>query len=275
MKKVIGSGLNVLSWFNLSKSVELAFTLFSTPRKGKIEGEFPLFLDKADKGSMLVKGQRVQYYQWNIDDVDKPLIMLIHGWESNSNRWEEVVKYLSYDQYRFIAFDAFGLGKSQGKRFKVPDFSDLIDVMLAKFSPDYVIAHSLGAFASLACLSVKSYPFIQRLVLLGGPDSFQDILLKYSKMMGYNKSITNGILDYAQGLLTMPLANYSSVCFLNGVTIPLIVIHDQSDCAVLVSECRAFHKKVIEMNNKVIFTDQLGHSLQSDEVYEYIKEFIK
>jgi hypothetical protein len=43
MKKVIGFAINVLSLFSMRKAVDIAYLLFSTPRKGNLKEKYLSF----------------------------------------------------------------------------------------------------------------------------------------------------------------------------------------------------------------------------------------
>ncbi|WP_026038727.1 alpha/beta hydrolase [Myroides injenensis] len=273
MKKIIGCLLNIFSKFNKRKSVFIAFDLFCKPRAGKLHGDLPQILKESDINRFDYKDSFIQYYLWNKDLENKPLILLIHGWESNAARWEPLIRYLGKN-YRIIGFDARGLGASPGRRFNVPEFSELIGTVISKFQPTIIVSHSLGSFALLAQLAKEQYKFISKVVLTGCLDKFGDVLLNYSKMMGYNKKLEDGILRYAESLINMPIDSYASHLFIKSAKAEFLLIHDKRDEIVLLEECEIFHKVFKESNHTIVYTDLYGHSLQGVEVYQTIGNFI-
>lgn len=273
MKKIIGCLLNIFSKFYFKKSVFIAFDLFCKPRAGKLHGDLPQILMESEINRFDYKDSFIQYYWWNKDLKNKPIVLLIHGWESNAARWEPLIRYLGQN-YRILGFDAKGLGASPGRRFNVPEFSELIGTVISKFRPTLIVSHSLGSFALLAQLAKVHYEFISKVVLTGCLDKFGDVLLNYSKMMGYNKELENGILRYAENLIDMPIDNYASRLFIKSVNARFLLIHDKRDEIVLLEECETFHRVFKDLDHTIVYTDVYGHSLQGAEVYQTIGNFI-
>ncbi|MTG98687.1 MULTISPECIES: alpha/beta hydrolase [Myroides] len=276
MKKCIGACLNLLSYFSLPKAVSIAFKLFSTPRKGRLKArELSDFLSQAEQYAISIDGQQIHCYKWNAHLVSKPLVLLIHGWESNSNRWEQLVAFLGRENYRFVAFDAFGMGLSSGKVFNVPAYSNLIRQMLLHFEPSRVVSHSLGSFALLSSLAGHYYSFLEKVVLLGCPNRFKDVLVNYGDMMSYNSKLRNGIYDYAQTLIDVPLDDYAAEYYIEKFNLPVLLIHDRLDDVVVLEECHLFHERIKVANSHLVLTEGYGHSLQDAKVYQAIEDFIQ
>src|SRR5690606_40658400 len=89
-----------------------SYTLFSVPRDGVLK-TIPTFLGSSDMKKLQYKNLDIQTYEWF---GSKETILLIHGWESNANRWQGVIQYLKKRNYRIIALDAPGQGLSDGDR---------------------------------------------------------------------------------------------------------------------------------------------------------------
>lgn len=247
--------------------------LFSTPRKGKLNPrDLPVFLQQADLDFFIYQGEKVYTYQWNKLENERPLILLIHGWESNSARWQELQVYFG-DQYRCIALDAPSLGLSYGKNLSVKNYQEVIDLAIDTYKPKYVVGHSLGAFAFFQQLSEKSYPSIEKVVLLCTFDRFEVILSHYFALLGYSKNLRDAYLKYIEQLIQKPLNTYCSAYAIQFVSIPILCIHDQFDPQVSYQEATAFHQALQHKNNQLVSTANLGHSLQDKTVFSTIQAF--
>ncbi len=275
MEKVVGTLVNVLSLISVNKAVYWVHKLFSTPRKGKFKPAYlPEFLRQAKVETLVYQGEQVYTYQWHTQAIDKPLILLIHGWESNSARWEALHTYLG-DAFRLVAFDAPSLGQSKGKNLSVKNYQEVIDLVIQHFQPQGIVAHSLGAFTAFQQLSVTSYPSVQKAVILGSFDRFEEILAQYFLLLGYNRRLRQAYRHYIETLLGQPLANYCSTQATTTMPIPILCIHDIHDAQVSFQEAIGFHQALQAKNNPVVTTIDLGHSLQDPLVFETIRTFLR
>lgn len=274
MEKVVGTLVNVLSLISVNKAVYWVHKLFSTPRKGKLQpAHLPKFLQQATGEMFTYQGEAVYTYQWNAQALDKPLILLIHGWESNSARWEALQTYMG-DAFRLVAFDAPSLGQSKGKNLSVKNYQEVIDLAIEHFQPQGIVAHSLGAFTAFQQLSVKSYPAVQKAVILGSFDRFEVILSNYFNLLGYTHRLRQVYQQYIETLLGQPLVNYCSTHATKTVAIPILCMHDIHDAQVSFQEAEGFHQALQAKNNLVVTTTDLGHSLQDALVFETIRTFL-
>ncbi len=275
MERAAGLFVNLISFFSINKALFFVHKFFTTPRKGKLKSTaLPLFLQKATSDFFEYRGEKVFVYHWNYKEVSKPLILLIHGWESNSSRWEQMQSYLGHD-FRYIAFDAPSLGQSKGKDLNVKNYQEVIDLSIRQFQPHFVIGHSLGAFSLFQQLSCQKYSSVQKVVILGSFDCFEVVVNQYFKLLGYNKRIVNSYQGYLEQLIGKPLSFYSCSTALQKVDVPVLCVHDINDSQVFYDKTISFHQALKEKNSKVITTRDLGHSLQHSSVFKAIEEFFK
>lgn len=275
MEKGVGILVNLMSFFALNKAVYWVHKFFATPRNGKLNKQhLPLFLQKATPSFFIYKNEKVYTYQWNSQALDKPLLLLIHGWESNSARWEALQTYLGSD-FRYVAFDAPSLGQSYGRNLSVKNYQEVIDLAIEKFQPQGVIGHSLGAFTLFQQLSEQIYPSVEKVVIMGVFDRFEIILSHYFKLLGYNKRLIKAYRYHIEQWIGKPLAVYCSSKALETVDIPVLCIHDIQDPQVFYQETVHFHQALQAKNNRVVSTTGLGHSLQDEGVFETIQAFFK
>src|SRR6476659_4846680 len=92
LTKSLGLYINVLGALSLQKALKLAYALFTEPRKGRLfTNQLPKVLQETQTKTYKHKDQQFQTYTWKGNDT---VILLIHGWESNSSRWENLLPYL-------------------------------------------------------------------------------------------------------------------------------------------------------------------------------------
>ncbi len=275
MKKIIRAVINCVNLLFPQKATFWAHQLFATPRKGQLKSvELPLFLKKAKTIELQYKGKKVFCYEWNNNPQSNlPVLLLIHGWESNSARWEELVTHLG-NHYCFIAFDAPSLGQSPGGNLSVKDYQNCINKILLHFRPTYIVAHSLGAFALYQQLALTNYAFVQKVVLLGCLDRFEIIVHQYFKMLGYSSKVCRQYQNYLSNLFEMPLSKYTSSEASAKVQNAILCIHDTDDEVIAYTDVKVFHQLLKQQQNQVVVTTSIGHRLQNPIVFKAIEEFL-
>ena len=274
MKRIVGKLIDVLYFVDKRRAVNLAYTLFSSPRKGKFTREVPSFLREAEDERFVFLGEEIQCYSWNLLAIDKPLVLLVHGWESNASRWEALQEYFSND-FRIVSFDAFALGQSSGKQLAVPDFSSLIGCLIDRYKPSSVVAHSLGAFCLLNYLAFHQVTFIKNIVLLGCLGRFSTILDYYYAMLGYSEVLQKAISRDLELKTKRTIESFSSKQYIELIEAKVLVVHDGGDHIIPLVSCKAFHQSVLMQGGQVVITEGLGHSTQGIAVYDVIKSFLE
>ena len=71
----------------------------------------------------------------------------MHGWESNSGRWKNIIQRLQQEQYNIVALDAPAHGASGSSSFNAILYSKFITVVSKNFKPNFFIGHSVGGMA--------------------------------------------------------------------------------------------------------------------------------
>jgi predicted alpha/beta hydrolase family esterase len=269
LTKSIGIYINFLSYVNPKKSFDLAYRLFSEPRKGRITPErFPKTLQKAEQETHSHNEHIFQTYIWKGND---DVILLVHGWESNASRWKKFLPFLKSTGKTIIAIDAPAHGLTSGKEFNVPVYAELINEVVQKYNPKVAIGHSIGGNA-IAYFQAHYKHNFEKIVLLGAPSDFKVILNNYIKMLSLNKRTHTAFKDFVKTRFNNPIDYFSAAKFLENNSVRGIIAHDTDDAIVLFDE----GKKIANSWKSASFieTSGLGHSMHNDELYTTITEFI-
>jgi hypothetical protein len=268
--KSVGLYINLLSFLVPEKATELAYTLFSEPRDGKLsKDKLPQILQEAEKESHQYKESYFQTYTWKGNDT---IVLLVHGWESNASRWKKMLPYLRKSGSTIIAIDAPAHGLSGGTEFNIPQYAAFIDILVQKFKPQFLIGHSLGG---KTCLYYQcNYPdnSIQKTVILGSPSDFKIILNNYIEMLSLNSIISVGLEARYLKHFNLKLEKFSGKLFAAGIQTKGFIAHDTDDTIVLFEE----GKKIASTWKDAVFvqTSGLGHSMHSEELYNKIVRFL-
>lgn len=270
LTKSIGGYINIVSFIFPEKATQLAHGYFSEPRQGKLtHKKLPKTLQGARSETILNDDDTIQTYIWKGNET---VILLIHGWESNSSRWKKILPYLKKSGSTIIAIDGPAQGLSSGKEFTVPKYAEFIDIVVKKYQPHYIIGHSLGGKASLYYQYKYQNPVIQKMVILGAPSDFNIIFKNFTTLLSLNNKVTKALVHKYSTILNQNLEDFSAKEFASKINVKGFLAHDIEDTIVLFDE----GKKISNSWKDVQFveTKGLGHKLHDDELYKKVYQFL-
>ncbi|MCF2496734.1 alpha/beta hydrolase [Dyadobacter chenhuakuii] len=103
--------------------------------------------------------ERVFYQNWINGTKPKGIVILVHGLNSHSEYYHNFARQLNDNRYEVYALDLRGRGKSEGERFYISDYLDviadidqLVDIARCEHTtqPIFLLGHSAGGvFASV------------------------------------------------------------------------------------------------------------------------------
>lgn len=265
-----GSYFNFLAVFSPRTAAQKAFKLFCTPRKGRILPVQKTFLEQAVNGVTHINQQQIQTYNWT---GKSETVLLLHGWESNSFRWRKLIGFLQKEAYNIISIDAPGHGNSSGAIFNVPLYEDGIRAIVKRYQPKIVIAHSVGGMAAIYHQYKNPENSLQKMVSIGAPSEFSEIMAQYKDMLNFNDKVYNALDDFVHEKFGFRIKEFSTADFAREIDIKGLLIHDELDRIAPVSASERVHANW--RNSQLIKTEGLGHSMHQDEVNENIINFLK
>lgn len=271
LTKAVGLYLNCLSYIKPELAKDKAYTLFSTPRKGRLKkDELPRTLLYTTKESFVYKNETIQTYLW---EGDATILLLVHGWESNSSRWKKMLAHLKPLGHTIIAVDAPAHGLSDGKEFNAPKYAEYLHVVAQKYSPKVVIGHSIGGAALAFYLNKYQNPSVEKVVLLGSPSQFKLLSDNFITMLSLNGRIKSLLERYYQERFDITIDAFSGHKFAAHFNQKAIIAHDVKDKIVPVTEGRLYADAWKKAT--YIETRGLGHSMHDDHLYRKITAFIE
>lgn len=270
LARLYGAYFNILALFSKKKAAESAFTLFCTPRKGKILPVQKDFLKMAESDTLVIGGMSLQTYAWH---GDKETVMLLHGWESNSFRWRNLIRKLRKEGYNVIAFDAPAHGKSTGEILNVPLYAECTDHMVRKYKPKYIVAHSVGGTTAVYHQYQYNTNGVEKLVTIGSPSELKEIMEVYQGILRFNNRVLNALDAYFAKHFGFRIHEFSTSRFASELKLKGLLIHDELDKVAPVTASERVHKNW--KNSELIKTRGLGHSLHQEEVNQKILDFLK
>lgn len=270
LAKSIGLYINVLSYVAPKKAFTLAYQFFSNPRSGKLQLEsLPEILQKSHRETHQLNEHHIQTYHWQGNET---VILLMHGWESNSSRWEKLLPQLLNMGSTIIALDAPAHGLTNGKEFNVPLYASFAEMVIKKYQPQHIIGHSMGGITAIYHQHQYGNPLLQKMVLLGAPSDFRIILHNYLTLLSLNNKIKNAFYDYTKERFQIDIDDFSGQEFLKSSPTQGMIIHDTDDTVVLFEEANKL--AATWKSATLISTNGLGHSLHNEEVNQKIVAFL-
>lgn len=268
--KSIGLALNLLSLAFPKKATSIAYGLFSEPRSGKlIPTQLPKILQEAITEKITHGDSFFQTYTWKGNDT---VILLVHGWESNAGRWENLLPFLRKSGSTIVAIDAPAHGLSSGKEFSIPLYAEFIHSSAQKFHPKYIIGHSIGGQTCLYYQSLYQNKDIEKMVILGAPSDFNIILSNFVALLRLNTTIARNIENHYLHHFKLDIHQFSSQLFAKKINTRGFIAHDEEDAVVKIEEAK---KIATTWQNAILFkTKGLGHSMHDAQLYDKVSNFL-
>nr|WP_299339277.1 alpha/beta hydrolase [Allomuricauda sp.] len=270
LPRMYGQYFNLLVLFNKKKCAEAAFYTFCTIRKGRVKKEQESYLEAAKKDILEVVGHKIQVYEW---PGSKETVLLVHGWESNSFRWRNLIKKLQAADFNIIAFDAPGHGHSTGKYLYVPLYSDCLQVIIEKYQPKYLVGHSVGGMTLLYNDFQHQNAKIEKMVTIGSPSEFYEIMDHYQGFLKFNDKVMQALDAYIFERFEMHIKDFSSSRFVLTNTKKGLLFHDKLDLIAPYHASEKVHKDW--KGSHLVSTEGLGHSMHQKEVNNQIVDFLE
>ncbi len=267
--KSIGNALNATSLISSKYASKKALKLFASPRKGRYSEAQKCIISSANFEALSFDSLNIATYHW----VGKnKTVLLAHGWESNTSRWDYLLEDLKAQDYNIIALDAPAHGKSGGKQFNAVLYSEFINAVAKKFEPEIIIGHSVGGMASVFCMNNHKLPSIKKMVLLGAPAHFTGVFARYKTMMGYNNRISDGLDHMVLEHFGKTVDYFSAATFTESIEAQGLIIHDKKDRIIPYEDAQLFANRY--KNSELISTTGFGHGLKDASLTPKIIEFI-
>jgi len=250
-KKTFGKGLNSIGFFSPELSSKLAIYFFTKTRFNKVKERSPF----STKGPLkyTLDGQELALYQFG----QGKRTLLVHGWEGQASDFFKLIEPLIKSGHEVWAFDGPGHGGSSGNSSNVFEFVDIIGKLNEKFGPfEYGIGHSMGGVAlGLASETREFNP--QKIVTMGSPNKFENILKAFSSSIGLSKKIEKTLIDQIEKKLGRKLSEVSVEKAVSNSETEFLIVHDSDDKWVPFESAEAIAAQ--NENSELYKSQGLGH----------------
>ncbi|KGL63696.1 alpha/beta fold hydrolase [Polaribacter sp. Hel1_85] len=269
--KLIIKLLQILSCSLVSR---VAYKYMNKPRVRKLRKSEEEVLDESIVQKVVYNSFTICKYQWGIENNKTAL--LVHGWEGRASNFASIIKNLTNNGYKVIAYDAPSHGKSSKGDTNMFEFSELLESELNKFIPDLIISHSFGSVNTATVLRKNPNLKINLWLMVTTPYKFIEKINDLSEYFGLNSKVKNKLInriqkDTQESINQLDMAIYCDE--LKNVE-KAIIVHSKTDKILPIEGARKVAKSFRE--SKLIELNNLGHYaiLWSNELNEIIKNEI-
>jgi len=187
----------------------------------------------------------VMTYYWENKEANKdaPLVMLVHGWTGRGSQMGAFAEPLLKAGFRVLAFDNHAHDRTPGNSTHIFIQSAVQRAIAEKFGPIYaVVAHSFGGMVTPYSLSQGMQA--QKVVCISPPSHFDFLLARFTTSLHLPKGIQNYMVnrfkkEYGDDLVERVSSTNTSKDLGH---IPALIIHDEDDEDVLISEAEQLHQ---------------------------------
>ncbi|MFN2261708.1 MAG: alpha/beta fold hydrolase [Psychroflexus sp.] len=267
--KIVGLRLNSLYLVKPQKAIKKAYELFSSPRKGSIKSEQESFLEQAKATKVLVNDLKLQTYHWK---GDGKTLVLVHGWDSNTHRWKDLIKDLQAKNFNIIAFDAPAHGSSEGKTLNVPLYSECLDHIIDLYQPEFLIGHSVGGMTLVYNQYLNYTEHVKKLILLGAPSEMKSIMADYKRILNLNTKFMADLNVFFKSKFGYHFEEFSIAEFAKSIKQNTLIIHDRYDKVAPVSSAKNIAESL--EHSELYITEGAGHSLYKSHIRQKIIDFL-
>ena len=265
-----GKLFNVWVLIDPTGAAKKSFDVFCTIRKGRILPKQAPYLDAAKLERISAAGHDIQTYHW---PGNGPTILLMHGWESNTFRWRNLIQKLQEHDFSIYAFDAPGHGYSSGKRLHVPLYAEVTRVILDRYRPDHAVAHSVGGMTIHYTHFLDAESTLKRIVTVGAPCEFEQFMEHYQALLGFNDHVRAAMNKRLKEWLGFYFNEFSCARFVVKNTKEGLLFHDEDDLQVPVGASIKVHEHW--KGSQLVLTKGLGHSMHQPAVNDQIVSFLQ
>ncbi|MEY2924545.1 MAG: hypothetical protein RLZZ337_1093 [Bacteroidota bacterium] len=267
---ILGRYLNFVNLFSKKWGGKQAFLVFCYPFPTKLKPKQAEFYKTSERIDFVFEEKRIACYKWG---RGAKVILCLHGWQSQTFRWKKFIETLDKELYTIIAVDAPGHGNSEGRLLHIPKYSRLVEYLIQSFKVDYILAHSMGAFASLNLFHQKPELSPEKIAVLGTPGEVSDFLALYSFILGLSARSRKNMEEYIQAYFNATPSDFSIRKIAATQHTKGLIIHDKDDKEAPFHYAELVHE--IWENADIHVTEGLGHKLRSIEVVDRVVSFFE
>jgi pimeloyl-ACP methyl ester carboxylesterase len=253
----IGRRLNLIAAVSPRLAGLLAFpsVLRTGPRQPVRPAEQPVH-DQAVTDHLVVHNKRLAVYQWGEDERK---VLFMHGFYGRSSSMAGFIAGVRQLNMTAVAFDSFGHGDSEGHQATIVEMAAAVRAMEEKHGPFHaIVAHSFGALCAFH--AVRSGVAVDRMAVIASICDFDYVIDLFCGRLGLRPSLKTDLRRRSERFfhpITDIWNRFSATYQAEDLTIPLLVIHDENDKEIAVTQGRKLASAYPQA--QYVETQGLGH----------------
>ncbi len=217
-----------LALLSSRKAAKYAFKVFCTPYSGKPVRSIPPIFQKAIPVSVLLDKLTIRGWHWKPEKNNGKKILIAHGFDSFSYRFEKYIRSLLKEGFELYAFDGPAHGISDGKLINALLYSQAMRKIDETFGAFYgIMAHSIGGLA--ASLAAEHLPNLKKLVLIAPAVETTTAVHHFAKFIGLSTAMKNALINYIVDFSGQPITYFATSTAIQKVNVPTLWLHDMED----------------------------------------------
>jgi alpha-beta hydrolase superfamily lysophospholipase len=253
-----------LALISPEKAAKSAFELFCTPYTRRRTYETPEVFKDAEKQTFKFQGHDIHGFAWTPNVPNGFKILICHGFDSLSYRFERYIEPLLNEGFEIFAFDAPAHGLSTGKTINAIVYRDLILEIYDKYGPfDGIMAHSFGGIAVMLAIEKIKGDMPKRLVLIAPATETTRSITDFCRHLKITSKLRRELEKLILHLSGQTPEWFSVARVIQSVSIPTLWVHDKKDRITPYEDMHHLTEKSLS-HVEFLITEGLGHSLYKD-----------
>ena len=258
--RALGVALNLASIVSQKWAAKRLDDLWFTAPKQQTTSWKRDFWHSADRRLDITFGpQQLPVYLWGHDG---PIVVLMHGWGGSGFQFRRFIPPLVSAGYQVVCFNAPAHGNDPQTQTNVKEFAQCLLAIQHKLGKlEAVIAHSLGAMATLVAAKHDLYP--KQLILIAPALDVEDALHNYSQALQLNQRLRRAFKQQVGASIANIMGSqqvweyFSAKHLLANLTPKGLIIFDHDDTEINPQQFQ--HTSNYWPSARLMATKQLGH----------------
>ena len=198
-------------------------------------------------------GKPLAVYSWG----EGPVVLLTHGWNGRATQLWKFIDPLVESGFRVVALDMPAHGQSAGKSTDLFKMAEAIHLVAKAFEPLHgIIAHSLGNSAIVMALG--NGLDAKKAICISPPAQSIVMLTNYAEALELSPVIQARMCNLFEKNYGTEVWKQTSIAEnVNGLSIPVLIIHDKDDREVAWAEGESIAQNW--PGAEFLTTEALGH----------------
>ncbi len=252
---------------------KIAYRQLTNPQTKKIRPNEAKKLDEAKQEDFSFQNFNIKLYIWGNGPKK---VLMVHGWEGHAGNFSDIITELVNVGYTVYGFDAPSHGKSSSGQTNLFDFSELVAVLIKKFSVNKVISHSFGGVATTYGLFTNKHLKLSKYVSLTTPDRLQERVDSVSIELGITQKVVHRIITLFESETGLSYNDLNVSTFASETNVDeALIIHDKNDRVIPLKQSKNVHESW--PNSRLLVVEGTGHFriLRTKFVAEHIINFLE